>query len=135
MPPFVVPISRSGTGRLLVAALAVATLTACLCVSRLGYPGVGLGLIAVLLPCHWLLWRQRSAGACLCCRDGAWFWTPRAGEPRQVLIAPGPVLLPLLLQLRWRHVGERRWRQLWLFPDSADPGSLRRLRRQLRLQG
>jgi hypothetical protein len=102
---------------------------------RLGHPWVGLGLAPALAPCHWLLWRQRNAGGCLAWRDAAWYWARPGAAPVRVELCPNPVVLPLLLQLRWRAAQERGWHRLWLFPDSADAGSLRRLRRQLRLQG
>ncbi|MBN7798183.1 protein YgfX [Parahaliea mediterranea] len=100
-------------------------------VYRDGYPLLAAATAAYLCGC--LLVSRRSRPRALLWRRGAWLFDLGAAGWCEVELLPPAHCLPWLVCLRWRRPGQGGGRWLYLWPDSADPDALRRLRKRLRL--
>lgn len=69
----------------------------------------------------------------LCWHCGTWYAELPGEGWCEIELLPPVHCLPLLACLRWRRAGGRAGSHLYLWPDSGDAGSLRRLRKRLRL--
>ncbi len=100
--------------------------------ARQGYPALALALLAPAAGCLIVQLRNNGVTA-LCWRAGQWT-LQRGAERIPIRILPGSNCLPWAIYLGWASLDDQRRGSLWLFPDSAAVGDLRRLRVRLSMQ-
>ncbi len=132
-PALVLRIGNSRQRRYCFTALSLPLLMASLALWNAGYPW--LALLATPPGLCWLARRSREPlqGRALCWNAGRWSLRDAAGE--QSLDTVRGFWVGRIVCLRWRYPGQRCYRELLLFGDSATAAELRQLRRRLRLEG
>ena len=97
-----------------------------------GYPGTALVLSPLAALACWRLSSQPLVGAVLSWERGEWT-LQQGGVARIVSLSPGHCVLPWLIYLAWDKSVDAPAASVFLFPDSARPDELRRLRVRLSL--
>ena len=91
-----------------------------------------LALILCVAACPaWL--RDSSRGTALRWSRGRWS-LEQGGAVHPVEVLPGSRCLPWVIYIPWRDARDGRRGGLWLYSDSVDRGTLRRLRGRLTLE-
>ena len=99
-----------------------------------GYPSTSLTLLPLAALCCWHLASQPLVGAVIGWERGE--WTLQEGEvARVVTLARSRCVFPWLIYLGWQQSADAPAGSVFLFPDSARPDDLRRLRVRLSLSG
>lgn len=125
-------IGRSRFRGLLYLQLALCLGASLFLLGRQGYPVLALALLAPTACCFIIQLRSSSVTALCWC---AGQWTLQLGsECIPIRISSGSSCLPWLIYLDWSSLDGQRRGALWLFPDSAAAGDLRRLRVRLSMQ-
>ena len=97
-----------------------------------GYPGTALVLSPLAALACWRLSSRPFVGAVISWERGEWTMQQN-GVVRIVSLAPGHCVLPWLIYLAWDKSVDAPAASVFLFPDSARPDELRRLRVRLSL--
>ena len=98
-----------------------------------GYPVTALLLSPVSVWCCWRLACQPLVGAVISWRRGEW-QLQQGTVVRTVGLARSHTVLPWLIYLAWTGSADTPGGSVFLFPDSAQAGQLRRLRVRLVLE-
>ena len=94
---------------------------------------MALSAIPVLLLVCAALLRDPARGTTLEWWAGSWT-LETAGERQRLTILPATTCLPWVVYLAWRSQGTGGRGHLWLFGDSTDRDSFRRVRARLALE-
>ena len=127
-------LASSRLRRRLLLLLSGAALIALYLLWQQGYPWLSASLIPLISFLGWAQWRDRLQDVTLCWDKGTWS-LQYSGLKHTVEVLPASTCLPWVVYLVGRDLTTgRRW-QSWVFRDSADQESLRRLRVRLTLGG